>query len=357
MWTRFLCALSSLTLAAACGGRSVNLDGPISTSGTGGAASVDLSPKTILNERIYQFWVDDVRLYWYAYLSSVESCLLSDCDDTKISYGTPWAGIAIGRNDVYWIPQDQQTIVASCPSAGCAGAPRTFLHDPNSVAVNDGADGDYFYWSSAFDIYRCPSAGCAATPEVVAAGETADGTFQFQGDYAYWTSSAPDTTSDGGTITRVLRAPKDGSTSAEQILPTKTDELSDQLGPQYGGGANFALDSQNVYWIDSSVHVLSCPLAGCGDSLPTQWVGSGDQKFSLQVDDAGLYWVEPPTGSTDKALLHFCAFAHCSSGDSVVVIDKSVYQYQLNGQFIYWTETPADAGYPQSIQRVAKPTP
>jgi hypothetical protein len=356
MWTRFLCALICLALAA-CGGRSVDLDRPIVPSGTGGTASVDLSPKTVLDERIYEFWVDDVRLYWYAYLSSVESCILSDCDNTKISYGTPWDGITIGRNDVYWIPQDQQTIVASCPSAGCAGAPRTFLHDPNGVAVDDGADGDYFYWSSAYDIYRCPSTGCAATPEVVAAGETADGTFQFQGDYAYWESSKPDTTSDGGTDIRVLRAPKDGSTSAEQILPTKSSELSGQMGVQSGGSVNFALDPQSIYWIDASAHILSCPLAGCGDSPPTQWVGSGDQKSTLQVDDVGLYWLEPSIGSIGEQVLRFCAFAKCSSGDSVAVIDKSVYQYELNGPFIYWGEPSADTGYPRSIQRIAKPAP
>ncbi|HWZ90358.1 MAG TPA: hypothetical protein VNW92_15955, partial [Polyangiaceae bacterium] len=209
-------------------------------------------------------------------------------------------------------------------------------------------------------IYRCPSAGCAATPELVAADETAQGSFAFQGNYVFWQKVLQGDAGEASTDIRILRAPKNGSALPEQVLPPKEGTLSDQpgVGPY---GLQFALDSHNVYWIDSSAHILSCPLEGCGDSIPTELVSSDDQKAELQVDDAGLYWTEAngvvPPGRESRAL-RFCAFARCAVGESIVLIDKPIYQYELNGQFIYWAEIPADdIGYPRTIERLAKPAP
>jgi len=362
--TQIVGALSVLVCASACGGRSVDLDRQMTTNTSGDAAGVTLPPKTVLDERVYSFWVDDSRLYWQAYLGAVKSCIKEDCEHTRVSYGTPWSGVAIGGHDVYWIPDAPlQSVVFSCPSSGCSGEPRTFLHDPNNVAVTDGADGDYFYWNSAFDIYRCPSTGCAATPELVAADEivsnTFGATFTFQGEYVYWPKvrSADD---QGVLEIQILRAPKNGSTPPEHVLPPSGSAVTTQAGfPTFGPA--FAVGSKNIYWVDSDAHILSCPVEGCGDSIPNELVSGSDLKSDLRVDDAGLYWTEAngavSPGRVSQAL-HFCAFARCALGDSTVVIDKPVFQYELNGQFIYWAETADDdIGYPRRVERIPKPAP
>lgn len=33
--------------------------------------------------------------------------------------------------------------------------------------------------------------------------------------------------------------------------------------------------------------------------------------------------------------LHYCAFARCAQGESVVLLDKRLFQYELDAQFIY----------------------
>ena len=359
MITRALCALSVLVFGMACGGRSVDLDRPAMPAGSAGAANVKPAPKTVLAERVYQFWVDDERLYWTAYLSSLKGCLTSDCEHTRLNYGTPWgAGVTIGAHDVYWLPETLPTEVLTCPRSGCVGSPRTFLHDPNNAAGVAQADGDYFYWHSSFDIYRCPSSGCAATPEVVAADETAEA-FTFQGDYVYWVKYLPGDGGAGPTDEQILRAPKNGSAPPQVILPPPGNSATSMSATFSTTDSNYATDPRRIYWIDSRDHILSCPLEGCGDSVPAQLVASSVQMAQLSVDESGLYWTEPMLLSSGHVggSLHFCAFANCASGESTVVIDKPIYEYLLNGPFIYWTQVPDDdTGYPTTIQRIAKPS-
>jgi hypothetical protein len=275
----------------------------------------------------------------------LKGCLKDDCEHTLLTYATPWAAVTVGADDLYWLSNSVMTAVLTCPNTGCVGAPRTLFRDPNAISQIASADGDYYYWSSSFDIYRCPSGGCAATPEVVARGETAAGYLIFQGAYAYWSEDIP---SDAGSQTndvRVMRAPKDGSAAPQQILR-----------PENSVG-DFAVNSKNIYWFDSQMHILSCPLEGCGDSAPAELVSTDEQKFSLHADESGLYWlVMVHAGGYFGGALHFCAFDRCPMGESITVIDKQVNEYAFNGPFVYWTPVSPTGAAGETIERVAKPS-
>jgi hypothetical protein len=89
-------------------------------------------------------------------------------------------------------------------------------------------------------------------------------------------------------------------------------------------------------------------------------VSSGEPKSDLKVDDAGLYWIEGNnlTNGGPGGTLHFCAFDRCAQGESVVLLDKRLFQYELDAQFIYWAgDSDDDTGYPPTIERMAKPAP
>jgi hypothetical protein len=314
--------------------------------GSGVGAAADRKEKTIVPESIYWFWVDDQRIYWTVYLElTLRSCLKSDCAHTTLAYGKVWDQIvlALGTNDLYWIPRDSPTSVVTCPKAGCRGAPRTFFQDPHAVTAQMAGDGDYLYWNSSFDIYRCPSGGCAATPEVVAANDSVASNIAMHGDHAYWQRPAASAPADAPRV--IVRVPKPGTEPPETVLSL--------TGFREHENAPFVLGRESIYWIEPSGHVRSCPLAGCGDSSPTEHVTSGEPKHSLQVDDTGLYWLE--TNSLGLAFLHFCEFERCASNESIVVTDKPTYRFVLDDDFVYFGEHHADGSYPRGISRIGKP--
>lgn len=346
-------AIALFVLLGGCGGRSVDLDHHVDLGGGGQPASesepIDHTPRTILPESVYLFWVDDTRLYWIVFGEpTLRSCLKNDCATTTTSYGSVWGyGVAIGRNDVFWGPIDSPTSIVTCPKTGCVSAPRLLFQDPSYVAIRViAADADYFYWSSAFDIYRCPSAGCAATPEVVAADETTDSDFGFQGDSVFWRETTVD--EHGGTLSAVVRAaPKDGSRPPRTVLgPNEAPRLE----------PGFALDATRIYWVDDTERVMTCPLQGCGGVPPTVLVTGDLRKSSLQVDGSGLFWLEAsPTDGFNSQALHYCAFADGASQLSSTVLEGPIPAYTMDDRYLYWGKRSADSGYPTSIRRSPKP--
>jgi hypothetical protein len=353
-------ALLSACLAclSACSGKALILDGgPKDTAVTPPDAGA--AESTPLHDEIVAFWVDDARLYWAT--QKMQSCLHDDCANTTITYGgtsTYAEAAAIGQTAVFWAKPDSPDTVLSCPNAGCTGTPTKVVRDPNLIpTVSFVADGDYFYWPSAFDTYRCPSSGCAEIPEVVVLGEVAAG-MQIVGGYGYW-SRASSQPADGGTETtlEIRRAPKDGS-----ALPTTVKTISLSLGFGMGWGG-FAVDATRLYWLDDASHVQSCAIESCEGQPPTPLVTTDDiGKYGLVVDAANLYWQESATGVAGGEAVKFCPLNGCS--ESQTLIDSAwlsnTPSFALDSNYVYWEGVQIVDGTGWTgdniIHRIRKPT-
>ena len=360
--------MARFTLSVACGGRSVDVDRANTNGGSGGTTSVDRSTRTVVDASVDEFWADDTRLYWQTHASSLQGCLQNDCSHTTVSYGTNGTySFAIGDEDVYWVAAGvNETLFYTCPKTGCSGSARTVLRDPNGVPQTLSADGDYFYWSSAFDIYRCPSAGCGATPEVVAANHTIGAPLTFQDENAYWPIPTSSDSGDAGAAgsgapSGVLYAPKDGSAPVKVLSLREDSDSSQSPNTNYYSYNSFAFDSQRVYWIDASARILSCPLEGCPEPGTVELASSSANRFRLSVDSVGLYWFEMAPSINvagvcgNGGALHFCAFDQCAAGESTVLAN-AVYEYALGGPYVYFTKQMDDCNQ-GAIQRMPKPTP
>jgi hypothetical protein len=200
-------------------------------------------------------------------------------------------------------------------------------------------DGDDIYWSSTFDVYRCSAAGCGETPEVVAYGAGSFLPLAFEGDDVYWLE-------DG-----IRRAPKDGSRPALTIvhfLDIKPAPYATQL----------TLDTANIYWVDESAHILSCPIAGCDASDAKVLVATDAGKQALFVDATGLYWLESPDPYSVVTTLRHCALTGCEQ--STALSQNPVLDFAVDDQFVYFSEETQDSANNSiagNIYRAPKPQP
>ncbi|HEY4106383.1 MAG TPA: hypothetical protein VGM44_20930 [Polyangiaceae bacterium] len=316
--------LSCGALAIACAGHAIDLDHndspqsvPTSSSNDAGAGDVVLldRSKNLLASFVAS---DGTRLYWLDIQGELQSCVEPACDGI-VTYTRVGAYLGIGfvaaGGHIYWADVDGS--IYSCPSSGCAGAPTKVVDDPTLAAtvVPLSADGDYVYWPSARDLYRCFAAGCGPTPEVVAHGES--GKPAFAGTNAYWLATV-----DG--VRAIRNAPKDGSAPAQTFLS--------------GNFTSIATTAEDIFWLDSSNHVLRCPLTGC--DTPALVDDSTGEKDALQFDELGLYWLE---GYLDMGEIHYCPFSGCSSG-SELLAPTHVQSFAVDSTYLYWVETRSGGG-------------
>jgi len=335
---------SSLGLAA-CSGRVLTLDdtqSPETPSNVDAGPSVEKLP---LPDESGSFWVDDTRLYWQTESQWLRSCLHEDCDHTTISYGRALGLVGIGENVIFWSTWGGGG-VSSCPKTGCENGALTWVvRDPNGQA--SAVSGDYYYWSSAFDIFRCPSAGCGEIPEVVARGES-PWDLKLAGSRVYWSNirAAADGVSE---LSDIRSAPQDGSEG-----PTTIATISYSY-------VDFAVDTRNLYWIDQSFQVVSCPLETCQSQSPTP-LTSNQPKWGLTVDASGLYWLDR-SGGTD-VVMH-CPLGGCSSEPQALTTGHVLgtwsygYPYALDSTYLYWQERRGKTGDTldtRSVRRMRKPT-
>jgi hypothetical protein len=342
-----LLVAASVAGLAACSGRALILDGapPASAVSTVDAGE-GVVEKIPLPDDISAFWVDDTRLYWATQLEQIRSCLHEDCERTAITYGHSFGVTALGANDLYWSVAGEITVLA-CPKSGCKSSPTQVVQDPYG-GRGAAADGDYYYWTSAFDIFRCPASGCGEIPELVASGESATN-LQLAGSRVYW-STVRVASDDASTLTDIRSAPQDGSEP-----PTTVATLSN-------AGIEFAVDTRNLYWIDRSFHVQTCPLESCARQSPTALATSDHEKGPLVVDASGLYWRE---GSSVSWVVMFCPLAGCGSEPRALSSDHLVgtwtasSAFALDSTYVYWQELESVSGPvdTRSIHRMRKPTP
>jgi hypothetical protein len=318
----------------ACGGRSVELNQSSSSGsamGTPTIAANEAAP-IILPEEIVALWVDESRFYWVTSgaAGKLQGCLKDDCDHSVITYAASdigWAVVAAGH--VSWL--GGRGAIYSCPSAGCNGAPTLVVQDPAAMYNVLSSDGDYVYWPSSLDIYRCPVAGCGSTPELVAANHLPSTPLSFQAKVAYWGNDYL----DSGDPPTILRAPSDGSAPPSNFIQASAQEL--------------ATDNSNIYWVDAGDSnqpfpprtVSSCPLAGCGDSNPTQLATTEQDESSFQIEGKSLFWLETQEMSVSGiSAIRACSVTGCSAGAEVVV-SGIILSFAVDDDFVYWVSTSA----------------
>ena len=348
---RELGLIAVLGCCSSCGEHSVDLDqaAPQLTSagasGTGAVQSLDL------RHFIDKFLVDDGRVFAQIESTRAESCVFEQCASTQIDLGLPVAHslAAVDADDVYfdqWLTHGLSGAIEllRCPPSGCkSGAVKVFEDEFDS---NPGwpiaMDEKYVYWSSIFDLLRCPLTGCKEVPELVAKGEGGVAQIDLSSDRVYYVG-----------FDQVLRAaavrsvPKDGSAPPTALARVGT----------VGAASGVRVDAMNAYWLDvETQHIQSCPLTGCGGS-PTTLVATDTPKDSLKVDAAGLYWID---GTGQAQSVRFCPLAGCRAGTQPVpLVPAAVRQYELDSNYVYWTET-GDANELDvfnTVHRVAKPKP
>jgi hypothetical protein len=331
---RFEISLTAALLwsVQACGGRSINLD---QSSASGGAmtnptTTANEASPIILPEEIARLWVDDSRFYWVTSgtPAKLQGCLKDDCDHSVITYAASDIGLAVvAAGHVSWLGGGA---IYSCPSAGCNGAPTLLVQDPAAMDSLS-SDGDYVYWPSSLDIYRCPVAGCGSTPELVAANHLPLGPLSFQASTAYWVNEYV----ASGDLPTILRAPSDGSAPPSNFIQASAQEL--------------ATDNSNIYWVDAGDSnqpfpprtVSSCPLAGCGDSNPTQLATTEQDESSFQIEGKSLFWLETQEMSVSGiSAIRACSVTGCSAGAEVVV-SGIILSFAVDDDFVYWVSTSA----------------
>jgi len=61
--------------------------------------------------------------------------------------------------------------------------------------------------------------------------------------------------------------------------------------------ASVAVDSQHVYWVDSSMTgvVAKCPLTGCSNG--PIYIATGDLPYAVALDEKRVYWVDFGSGT------------------------------------------------------------
>lgn len=306
-----------------------------------------INGSVVLSSEIAGFLLDDARLYWFDRLGNLRSRLKQG--SAMLNYGQAGYGVALGADQIFWTTKRFPSALVTCPKSGCVGS-SSVVSKEWDYGGNLYGDGDYVYWSTSDRISRCPFSGCVATPELVAA-EGTTGALTFSGNDLYWVSSGgAQSTATPRVPPQIRRAPKDGSQPAMTVVTSLGGSAAiDNYPPN-----SVAVNGASVYWIGDSNHIVSCPVAGCGDFAPQQVVSSNDEKEGLQVDATGLYWQQSDLGN--KFSVRYCPLTGCGT-NSLILTANNVHAFALDATDVYWTEAGPGGDLPQTVRRVAKPAP
>ncbi len=349
---------------SACSGRAVNLDGIGEKPSPGPASNV---VELHLSSPAVDFWVDGERIYWTDYDTLVlKSCAYDDCSHTLATYASSAGPLAWSEHDVFFagfaeMPggRTRGSRLLRCSKLGCVGEPALFLQDAARFPTPPIVDADFLYWSSSFDIYRCALSACTDPPELVAQGYTSNGALAVFGPNVYWwaiAAASPDWPT-AQTETHLYAAPRDGSAPPTELTPSGPIATAE--------GEPIAVDAGGLYWIDAGTRIVTCPLAGCAGKPPMVAVDTPTSKRSLQVDELGLYWIDPYVVAADEypttGVVRFCPLPGCASGEEPAMLTaENARKFQLDAHYLYWNaDLTATAGgtFNPVVYRAPKPTP
>lgn len=303
--------LVALWLLGACGRQTLDLDRASDSN-----ASDPADPSRFLDVRAEFLHSVGERLFWCEGLYDggdvLWACDKRDCAKTSNAYAPIWPqDLSFSQDFIAY----GSGAIGTCSIDGCDVAAATVYQSSN--AALPWADGEFVYWRDWGDrsIYRCPSRGCANGPERVVGGQLLDDSFFVAAGQVYWWVEGEARRTDVDGSGAVLRAfslageAKVGVAFGKRLLTTV---------------------GQTAYFVDGSTRaVLRCELPDC--AVPFEVVATNTEKFDLQADEHGVFWLEK-----DQAL-RACATEGCADAPSLVT-SEPVFAYTIDVADVYWSE-------------------
>lgn len=291
--------------------------------------------------------------------------------DAADALDTP-AALAVNATSIFW---SERTRVRSCPlPQGCLLAPALIADTYDqlkALAVTD--DAVYFSGCRAcddhHDLYRCPVTGCPAVNPLISFTLISYNDIVLGKTRAFWQDTTEAITgcamSDcAGTDTRWTRLTfgfEDlvSMTSDGDTLYVKGSTMDLRTCPDADGCAMptalpnssllpmlFRVHAGQAYWLapgPTTGQVRKCAINDCGGG--TLFAVDSYGGTELEVDDTGVYWLNPMQGT-----LRHCALTGCPVGGAGTLATGRVMPkaLTLGKGFVYWIEG-------NTVVKVAKP--
>lgn len=261
---------------------------------------------------------DGTNVYWLnlnATDETVKQCAVSNCSGTMITLGhsaTP-GRIAVSSTTVFWTTGTSGTLVA-CTIGGCAGTPIQIATgtEPRGIAVLP--DGAHIVWTDDVSgtILMCNATGgaCSTTRTTLASSIDSPLAVAADSNNAYFLFSSGgvgQVALTGGAVTTLFSS----GTSVWNIAASATTvywtdySLGGPFAVPIGSGKvsklatldtfGLAVDSQYVYWTDSTPEVAKCPLSGCTSG--TIRLATVQSMGPLAIDGQRVYWGDTKAGT------------------------------------------------------------
>jgi hypothetical protein len=284
------------------------------------------------------------------------------------------AALAVNANAIFWT---ERTRVRWCPlPLGCALEPRPIADAYSSLdAIGVTDDAVYFTGCRAcddhHDLRKCPISGCPEPSPYIAFTTHLYEEILIGRTRAYWrdktgglsecrhadcagTDRRWQATHFGGEL---LAATIDGEGDTVYVKVTGEDlrSCADATGcaapvvvPNTAAiKPPFRVHAGRAYWLETlhlpRPHVRVCDLASCGAG--TIFSADNPGSAELEVDDTGVYWINPAMGT-----LRHCPLAGCPPGGAAVLAGGRTGPKALTSGagFVYWIEG-------NTIFKIAKP--
>ena len=253
--------------------------------------------------------------------------------------------IAVDSTRVYWDNTGDMSIadgsVMSCPLTDCGKNNSTRVTIAQNLQFVQGIALDstnvYFdYWgASPFvgngNVASCPLAGCAGAPSSIITGQYRPLFTAVDGANVFMAVGG-----GGASVPYVQSGPIPGPTTGTRLY---TGTVQNQIG-------GFALFAGLFYFTDAFKGVIDvCPETSCVTPQPlTQNLSTPG---SIAVDAKGMYWI-------DDTGIETCPLIGCTTPTLLATPAKSAANLAINGSYVYWVEDDFQNNNAGLIMRVAR---
>ncbi len=196
-----------------------------------------------------------------------------------------------------------------------------YSDDVQAVAV----DSTYVYWAAGapVKVAKTPIGGGTRTTLFTAQGGTvANGSLAVYGGDLYASVSAG-----------IVKCAVGGCNSQPTMLSVTF------------GTSTLAVDSQNVYWLDSGDKtdglVYACALGGCGNS-PSTFASGQAVPVSIVSDSKNVYWTNGGVGSTHAGTVMTCPVSGCAQPTTLASGQSVPWWLAIDANSVYWANTNVD---------------